>query len=106
MIAFAALVLVESLAIDLLILSQLRMHWLSEARLTQAKKKPRFRGVVVLHGALDSVVVVLVLLCAPSVGVLDCAILVVDLFSGLPPAELFPLPVFLVRPSPPSTRGR
>ena len=28
-------------------------------------KKPRLRGVVVLHGALDSVVIVLVLLCAP-----------------------------------------
>ena len=44
--------------------------------------------------------------CAPFIGVLDCEIPVVCLFSGCPPAELFPLPVFLVRPSPPSTRGR
>jgi hypothetical protein len=44
MIAFAALVLVESLAVDLLILSQLRMHWSSEARLAQAKKNPAFAG--------------------------------------------------------------
>ena len=72
----------------------------------ESKKKPRFRGVVVLHGALDAVEVVLVILCAPFIGVLDCEILVVCLFSDRPPAELFPPPVFLVRPPPPSTRGR
>jgi hypothetical protein len=71
----------------------------------ETKKEPRFRGVVVLHGALDAVQVVLVILCAPFIGVLDCEIPVVCLFSGCPPAELFRLPVFLVRPPPPSTRG-
>jgi hypothetical protein len=50
------------------------------------QKKPRFRGVVVLHGALDSVVVFLVLLCAPLFGVLDCALPVVGLSSRQSPS--------------------